>query len=101
MDKKMELFIGRLGQNPDLRYTPKQTPVCLLSIAIDKIGEGGPIWKRVVVWGKQAELCSVQLKKVAELFVHGRNEVKTFTNKQGEQKTLEEIHARLVGFSNL
>ncbi|OFZ15337.1 MAG: hypothetical protein A2X86_17635 [Bdellovibrionales bacterium GWA2_49_15] len=101
MEKVMQVFIGRLGQNPELRYTPKQTAVCSISLAVDKEGQEGPEWKRVIVWGKQAEICSVQLKKGSELFVQGRKEVKTYTNKQREEKSFEEVHAKLVGFSNL
>ena len=101
MERSMEIFVGRLGKNPELKYTPKQTAVCLLSLAVDKEGQEAPDWKRVVVWGKQAELCSIMLKKGSELFVQGRKEAKTYTNKEGEAKKFEEVNAKLVGFSNL
>ncbi|MBI2521769.1 MAG: single-stranded DNA-binding protein [Bdellovibrio sp.] len=101
MDRSMEVFVGRLGKNPELRYTPKQTAVCSISLAVDKEGLEAADWKRVVVWGRQAEICSVQLKKGSELFVQGRKELKTFQTKDGETKTIEEINAKLVGFSNL
>ena len=98
MKKSMEIFVGRLGKNPELKYTPKQTAVCLLSLAVDKEGQEAPDWKRVVVWGKQAEMCSVQLKKGSELFVQGRPELKSFKTKEGPMKEYEEINAKIVGF---
>ena len=101
MDRSMEVFVGRLGKNPELRYTPKQTAVCSISLAVDREGQEAADWKRVVVWGKQAEICSVQLKKGSELFVQGRIEVKSFKTKDGETKTFEEVNAKLVGFSNI
>jgi len=101
MERSLEVFVGRLGKNPELKYTPKQTAVCLLSVAVDKEGEDGPDWKRVVVWGRQAEICSVQLKKGSEMFVQGRTELKSFRTKEGTTKEYEEVNARLVGFSNL
>jgi len=101
MEKQYDLFFGRLGRNPDLRYTPSQKAVCYLSIAVNKPGEERPDWKRVVVWGKQAELCSVQLKKGSELFVQGQNQEREFEDKEGNLRKINEVNARLVGFSNL
>ena len=100
-EQKSELFIGRLGIDPVLKYTPKQKPVCELSIAINSKTTQKTTWKKVIVWGKQAELCSIYLKKGKEVFVDGVAQLREFTNKQGEKKSFEEINARLVGFSNL
>lgn len=101
MNTGYELFIGRLGKNPDLRYTQKQEPICYLSVAVNKNNDQNPDWKRVIVWGRQAEICSVQLKKGAEIFVQGRNSSREFKDKEGKMRTIEEVKARLVGFSNI
>ena len=101
MDKQYELYFGRLGKNPDLRYTPKQKAVCYLSLAINKINQEKPEWKRIIVWGKQAELCSLYLKKGKEVFVQGLPKRVEFTNKDGEKKSYDEVNARLIGFSNI
>lgn len=92
------LIHGRLGQNPDLRYTLKQEPVCMFSIAENKQLNAEPIWHRIVVWGKQAEYCSVHLKKGQQVFVKGTNVNKEFKNKNGETKSLIELRADLIGF---
>ncbi len=57
-----ELFMGRLGVNPELKYTPSQKAICELSVAVMH-REGHTLWKKVVVWGRQAELCPLYLKK--------------------------------------
>jgi len=98
MEKGIETFLGRLGRDPDLRYTPTQKPVCYLSIAVDREKEGNPEWRRIVVWGKQAELCKVHLKKGEEIFVQGKSEKKSFETKEGGMKTYTEVNARVVGF---
>ena len=54
-----ELFMGRLGKEPDLRYTKTQKPVCYLSVATSREEEQKTKWNKVVVWGKQAELCNI------------------------------------------
>ena len=97
----IETFMGRLGRNPELRYTKNSEPVCSMSVAINKGADKPADWRKVVVWGRQAEVCSVQLKKGSEVFVHGQNQKKSFETKEGETKTYEEVLARLVGFTNL
>ena len=101
METLYETFMGRLGRNPELKYTQKQEAVCTLSVAINKGKDLPPKWKKVVVWGKQAELCSVQLRKGNEVFVHGQNQEKCFETKEGDTKTYEEVSTKLVGFTNL
>ena len=96
-----ELFIGRLGKNPDLRYTQKREPICFLSVAAKTADPNNPLWKRVIVWGKQAELASLYLKKGSEIFVQGQNQIREYRDKNKQMKEIEEVKARLIGFSNL
>ncbi len=97
----MQLFVGRLGKEPELRYTKDQKAVCQLSVATTNEEEKKTIWNRVIVWGKQAELCNLYLKKGKEVFVQGYRELKEFTTNDGEIKQYEEITANLIGFPNL
>lgn len=96
-----QIFMGKLGKNPDLRYTKKQKPVCYLSVAVNDEKEQKTIWNKVVAWGKQAELASMYLKKGSEIFVQGQKQLKEFTTSEGYRKTYEEVNASLIGFSNL
>ena len=101
MEKKYEVFMGRLGKEPELKYTPKGQPVCLLSVAVRK-GEGDEVdWRNVVVWDRQAEICNIQLRKGSEIFVQGRARRREFTTDLGVRKIYEEINARRVGFTNI
>ncbi|MEC7276971.1 MAG: single-stranded DNA-binding protein [Bdellovibrionota bacterium] len=101
MENTYETFMGRLGKNPELKYTKEGKPVCDLSVAINKGKDVPPHWRKVVVWEKQAELCSLYLKKGYEVFVQGRAQMKSFKTNEGGTKTYEEVNARLVGFTNL
>lgn len=96
-----EVVFGRLGRDPELKYTKNDNPICLLSLAINNSERKETTWKKVVVWGKQAEMCKNQLKKGSELFVRGRNQIRDFVDVNGEPKAVEEISAHLVGFSNI
>ena len=58
------MIIGRLGQDPELKYTPSGMAVCNFTCATseswnDKSGQKQERteWHRIVVWGKLAELC--------------------------------------------
>ena len=102
MDKQQtqdepKTFIGRLGANPELAYTPQRVAVCRFSIAINHENKI-TTWKKIVVWERQAELCKATLKKGHQLFVHGKSKQKTFTNQEGKTITYEEITAWRVGF---
>ena len=101
MEKKEEVFIGRLGKDPELKYTTGGKAICRLSVAVNKYDSKEAIWRQVIVWERQAEICSVQLKKGYEVFVQGQSQIKEFTNKNGELRKYEEVNARLVGFTNI
>ena len=68
-----ELLIGRLGRDPELKYTAKQEPICFLSIAINQ-QDAPATWKKIIVWGKQAELCKLYLTKGKSVFVQGQKQ---------------------------
>jgi single-strand DNA-binding protein len=95
------LFLGRLGKNPELRYTPMQEPVCRLNVAVTTEGAEKPCWYIVVVWGKQAELCQVFLEKGKSVFVQGRKVFRERRLPSGDVRKYEEITANKVGFINL
>lgn len=101
MNNHQLIIIGRLGQNPDLKYTRDQIPVCSLSLAEVSKETGKPQWHKVVVWGKQAERCKAILSKGCEVFVRGRKTIREFQKENGEQKKYEEITAERIGFIEL
>ena len=94
---KSELFIGRLGANPDLRYTMKQQAVCFLSVGTNGQEDGKTTWRRVTVWGRPAEVCSAQMRKGNLVFVQGQQKVFEYTGKDGEKRAGEEVSAQYVG----
>mgnify|MGYP001364670355 CR=1 FL=1 len=94
-------FLGRLGKNPELKYSKDQKPVCYLSVAEKVKDTQATHWHQVIVFGKQAEACSIYLKKGSIVFVNGKAELKDYINIQGVKKEFTEIRANNVGFSSL
>lgn len=73
------IFVGNLGRDPEMRYTPTGQPVTSFSVAVNdnytsSTGEQvkRTIWFRVSVWGKQAEIANQYLKKGSKVLVEGR-----------------------------
>lgn len=99
-NKKIELLNGRLGNEPNLAYTKKGLPICELSLAV-KGEQDSTIWRRIVAFGKLAEQCKVHLKKGQEVFVQGPVYLKSYTNKEGQEKEYLELNANSIGTSLL
>ena len=95
-----ELVSGRLGIDPQFSYTKNGQPVCEMSIGISNI-QNKTIWRKIVVFGKLAEQCSVHLRKGNEVFVQGRKELKRFTDGKGIEREYFEILANSIGQSLL
>jgi len=99
------ILVGRLGQNPEVRYTPSGSAVANFSVATneawtDKSGQKQERteWHRVVVWGKLAELCNQYLQKGRQCYVEGRLQTREWTDKDGVKKYSTEVQAQTVQF---
>lgn len=99
------ILVGRLGQNPEVRYTPSGAAVANFSVATneswsDKSGQKQERteWHRVVVWGKLAELCNQYLQKGRQVYVEGRLQTRQWQDKDGQTKYTTEIQAQTIQF---
>ncbi len=77
-DVNKQILIGRLGQDPDVRYLPTGNVVCKLSVATShgyKVGDewkNETTWHRVTVWNNLAEFAVKYLKKGKRVYIEGR-----------------------------
>jgi len=92
------VLIGNLTRDPELKYTPTGTAVCTFGIATNRswtTNDGQTKedvqYHRVVAWQKLAELCGKLLNKGRKVFAEGRMTYRTFTGKDGIQRTIAEI----------
>ncbi|MBI1797353.1 MAG: single-stranded DNA-binding protein [Candidatus Eisenbacteria bacterium] len=97
------ILVGNLGANPELRYTQGQQAVANLRLATtekwtDKSGQKQEAteWHRVVVWGKQAEICGQYLTKGRQIYVEGSIRTRQWQDQQGQKRYTTEIVARNV-----
>lgn len=99
------ILLGRLGGDPELKYTPNGMAVCNFSMATseswqDKSGQKQEKteWHRIVVWGKLAELCNQYLTKGRQAFVEGKLSTRSWEDKDGQKRYMTEVTASTVQF---
>jgi len=91
------ILIGNLTRDPELKYTPAGTAVCTFGLATNRswtTADGQTKedvqYHRIVAWQKLAELCGKLLTKGRKVFLEGRLTYRTFTGKDGTEKTIAE-----------
>ncbi len=94
------ILVGRLGADPEVRYTPDGLMITNFNMATDetrkdKSGERvqKTEWHRVVTFGKLAEISGKYLSKGKLIFVEGRIQTRTWEDKEGNKRYTTEIVA--------
>ena len=87
------MLIGNLTRDPEVRYTPKGSPVADLAIAVNRVYTADNGEKReevtyvdIVLWAKLAELAGQYLHKGRPVFVEGRLQMDQWEDKATGQK---------------
>jgi single-strand DNA-binding protein len=97
------ILIGRLTKDPELRYTPKGTPVSSFGLAVNYKYKQSDEMKEettfidIVVFGKLAEFCGHYLNKGSAVIVDGRLQQRRWES-DGQQKSKIEVVAQSVNF---
>ena len=98
------ILVGRLGRDPEVRYTPDGTAVATFSIATSEgwkdksTGEKKERteWHRIVAWRRLGEICGEYLSKGRQVYIEGRIQNRDWEDKEGIGKKTTEIVARSV-----
>jgi single-strand DNA-binding protein len=94
------ILIGRLGRDPELRYTADGTPVATFSVATtetrknkDGTKSERTEWHRVVAWRKLGEVVGEYLKKGKLVYIEGSIQSREFEGRDGVKRRTFEIVA--------
>lgn len=94
-------LLGRLGRDPDLRYTGTGTPFCRIRVATNdsfknQDGEWSERteWHTLVAWAKLAEVCNQYLKKGDQAYFEGGLQTRSFEDSNGQTRYVTEIKIR-------
>lgn len=94
------MIIGRLGRDPEMRYTPSGRPVTSFTVATSRTwttsdGERRveTEWFNVVAWSNLAEICKQHLSKGQQVYIEGRLQTRNWDDSEGNKHTSTEIVA--------
>ena len=95
------ILVGRLGNDPDVRYTASGSAVTTISIATSESWKDRNTgqqqerteWHRVVFFGRLAEIAGQYLKKGSQVYVEGSLRTNKYTDKQGIERYSTDINA--------
>ncbi len=91
------ILVGRLGADPEIRYTMDGKPVAVFRLATNEVyiknGEKETIteWHRLVAFGRLAEICGEYLSKGSRIYVEGKLRTRKFEDKQGQTRFVTEV----------
>ncbi|NOZ56174.1 MAG: single-stranded DNA-binding protein [Calditrichaeota bacterium] len=99
------MIIGRLGQDPELRYAPNGSAVVNFTVATNMVWrdqdgnqQERTDWHRVVAWRRLAETAGEYLKKGSRVYVEGRLQTRTYDDQNGVRRWITEIVAETIQF---
>ena len=99
------MIIGRLGADPELRYTQAGQPICSLRVATDESytdKDGNRVerteWHSVVAFQRSAENCNQYLRKGSLVYVEGKLATRKWRDQSGQDRYTTEIRAERVQF---
>ena len=105
MSLNKAMLIGRLGKDPELRYTKSGSAVANFTMATDetyKDSQGNrqerTEWHSIVAWGKLADFVQNYLKKGREVYVEGRIQTRDYTDKENVKRYKTEVVAQTIRF---
>lgn len=95
------ILIGRLGKDPEIKYTPSGAPVAKFTLATDesfkdRSGEQQKHteWHNIVAWNKLAEICGQYLTKGKQVYIEGSIRSRQWEDQAGNKRTSYDIVAR-------
>ena len=94
------MIIGRLGRDPEMRYTPSGRPVTTFNVATTRTWNSADgerhtetEWFNIVTWGSLAEICKQHLVKSQQVYIEGRLQTRVWEDNTGNKRTSIEIVA--------
>jgi single-strand DNA-binding protein len=92
------MLIGRLGRDPEMRYTSSGTAVVNFSMAIthfmkDQHGNNSEQteWHQIVAFGRTAEVAGEYLTKGRLVYIEGRLQTRSWDDQNGQKKYKTEV----------
>jgi len=95
------ILVGRLAQDPEVRYTQSGKAVASFTIAVNRFTGGGQReadFIPIVAWEKLAETCGNNLTKGQRVLVEGRLQIRSYETNDGQKRRVAEVIAQNIEF---
>lgn len=96
------ILVGRLTQDPEVRYTQSGKAVASFTLAVNRFGGGqgqnSADFIPVVAWEKLAEICGNNLTKGQRVLVDGRLQIRSYEANDGQKRRVAEVIAQSIEF---
>ena len=94
------IIVGKLGQDPEMKYMPNGNAVCNISVATseswkDQSGQKQEKteWHRIVIFRKLAEIAGEYLRKGSQVYLEGKLQTRKWQDQSGQDRYTTEIVA--------
>lgn len=95
------VLLGRLAEEPELKYTRNNTPVLSFDLAVQPTNnEKEPDYIPIVCWRETAEFVSRYLGKGRRVVVEGRLTARKYTDKDNKNRKAIEVTASRIHFAD-
>lgn len=95
------ILVGRLTQDPEVRYTQNGKAVASFSIAVNRFsgqGQREADFIPIVAWEKLAETCGNNLTKGQRVLIEGRLQIRSYETNDGQKRRVAEVIAQNMEF---
>jgi len=98
------ILVGRLAQDPEVRYTQSGKAVASFTLAVNRFGGGQNQGQNtadfvpIVAWERLAETCGNNLTKGQRVLVDGRLQIRSYEANDGQKRRVAEVVAQSIEF---
>lgn len=95
------ILVGRLTQDPEVRYTQSGKAVASFTIAVNRFagqGKNEADFVPIVAWEKLAETCGNNLTKGQRVLIEGRLQIRSYEANDGQKRRVTEVIAQNLEF---
>ena len=96
------ILVGRLAQDPDVRYTQSGKAVASFTLAVNRFGGGqgqnNADFVPIVAWEQLGEACGNNIIKGQRILVDGRLQIRTYEDNSGHKRRVAEVVAQAIEF---
>lgn len=95
------ILVGRLAQDPEVRYTQSGKAVASFSLAVNRFsgqGQKEADFIPIVAWEKLAETCGNNLTKGQRVLIEGRLQIRSYEANDGQKRRVAEVIAQNMEF---